>query len=463
MSRYCACVLPCSEAKRYLDRFSILDDDCEGSDGLVPFWPLLEKLLGQEITTWPGLQDILQNISTTMRGSTAAAGDYGMLQAVVEQEPGFFASVLPVIVQSALALPKRFDGAELPKLVSGSPLNLNRGQCASLIAHQFLCSFEDPRADYFDFSVWYDSNQRHPTAVAAYLKAIFAYFRLVADQPSDQLENYKVQYALRALDVDTPTTENESLPESQWPKSQLSPISVVRVEAHSTKFQELEYQGADGAVVISANKDIGFGQSATQEELHVGSTPEACMAVLFTPQLRPNEILSINGAKPMVRFTGQRRNISWEALDATTAGGRMLFMDALEIDMHDADSSDAILPDLIEENILRELRKAYTAFSSWPSSPDSTIKTGLWGCGAFNGEPTVKLVILWAAASLAEKSLQVVLDDAEGQYAVELERFFDRVPRRWSVEDLISHLRRVPKNTTRLQVIQWLNDYDGYR
>ncbi|KIE00657.1 acriflavine sensitivity control protein acr-2, partial [Metarhizium majus ARSEF 297] len=52
--------------------------------------------------------------------------------------------------------------------------------------------------------------------------------------------------------------------------------------SYSTLQQELACQGSNGAVAASANKDIGFGHLATQEEIYVGSCAEACPTVLVT-------------------------------------------------------------------------------------------------------------------------------------------------------------------------------------
>ncbi|KAG7292847.1 hypothetical protein NEMBOFW57_002892 [Staphylotrichum longicolle] len=110
-----------------------------------------------------------------------------------------------------------------------------------------------------------------------------------------------------------------------------------------------------GAAVVSANKYVGFGQSATQEEIHVGSSPEACPAVLLTPPLRDDQVLVVRGAQAMANITGQRRDIKVEGMPLPDGGQKawqertMLFMDALELDM--AEEGD-VLPDLLPRNMV---------------------------------------------------------------------------------------------------------------
>ena len=57
----------------------------------------------------------------------------------------------------------------------------------------------------------------------------------------------------------------------------------------------------------------------------------------------------------------------------------------------------------------RELRKTIAAFSSWQGD-DKKVSAGLWGCGAFNGNPDVKMKLVWAAASIAGVSLEIICD-----------------------------------------------------
>ncbi|EHK18948.1 uncharacterized protein TRIVIDRAFT_4413, partial [Trichoderma virens Gv29-8] len=387
-------LLPCSPSWRCLDRFSLLDE--EGEDGQVAFWALLQRILQQPVNSPAQLIDVLDTIANTSCGSSGAASDFGTLREAVEHHSDtFFSRLWPTIVQLSLMLPDHFPGGIIPVLRPGDKLSLTRDMVACLVAHQFLCTLRSPpwREGYHDFGIWYGSGQRHPQAVRMYLAAVFQYFEEFSADSRTSPENSVdtgVEFFLHAFDgPGGPIMGN-------WDQVRLRSFNVVHVQKFSTEQQEVAYQGYDGAVVVSANKDIGFGQTATQEELYMGNCPEACPAVLFTPTLRHDHILAIHGARPMLRILGQRRDIAWEELGpGARQGGRMLLMDALELD--EADEC-GILPDLKQANILREIRKAYTAFSSWTGGDAPTVWTGLWGCGAFNGDPAVKVIIMWIAA-----------------------------------------------------------------
>ena len=443
------CTLPNSKNLRCLDRFSILPDDAEGEDGLVHFWDVLITILKEPVQSPQRAVEILDTISNCLRGSSGVAGDYGSSKSAIEEaSPTFFSTVWPCIVKAALAMPQLFPSGRMEILEPSSQtrLKLSRAQVRCLIAHQFLCTFQAPtwRDDYFDFSIWYYSAQRHPTAVGMYLAALFSYF-----ETSDRLTEHDdmVEYALHTTSIPGTVASQDESP--------LLNASALVLSEYSTEPQEFQYQGSQSAAVVSANKDIGFGQSATQEELYVGNCPEACPAVLVTPTLQGNQTLTITGARPMLRILGQRRNISWELLDSgLRRGGRMLFMDALEID--EIDEGDGMLPDLKPHNIDRELQKAYSAFSSWPSGDGATVWTGPWGCGAFNGDPGVKLCILWMAASVAGKELRFLCDKSYEAFADSSNRFIESFDKGATVGDLRARLLSIPKETKRLQTLQLL-------
>lgn len=450
--------LPCSPSYRCLDRFSILEDSDEDEDGLVQFWHLLQRLLKQPVTNSSQLIDILETISITLNGSSGAAGDYGTLKIVVEQlnhNDNFFSRLWPRIVQYALLMPHCFPDSSLKVLGPNMKIHHTEIQSASLLAHQFLCTLPAPawRGGFNDFSIWYNLEQRHPKAVQTYLKALLFYFEQLGDRSDEvrveeDISRQGTEYQLHTFKAP------HILATEHWETVPLAEIEIVNLERYCTEQQELAHQGLNGAVVVPANKHIGFGQSATQEELYVANCPQSCPAVLFTPPLEDDQVLVIRGAAPMFRISGQRRDISWESLDVRErCGGRMLFMDALEVDnMDDGDG----LPDLGAGNILRELRKSYTAFASWEGGREATISTGLWGCGAFNGNPGVKVTILWMAASLARKRLRVICDPSNAEFSAKFGQFIDQVPRFWKMQHLMESLLTMPRSLRLLETVDWL-------
>lgn len=57
------------------------------------------------------------------------------------------------------------------------------------------------------------------------------------------------------------------------------------------------------------------------------------------------------------------------------------------------------------QTIVRELLKAYVGFecsnelASFEKEEKMSISTGRWGCGIFGGDPQLKFLIQWLAAS----------------------------------------------------------------
>jgi poly(ADP-ribose) glycohydrolase len=464
-------ILPSSPSYRCLDRFSLLPDDhnLEDQDGLVPFWPVLEAIVAEPAPAVAKVAEHLDTIATILRGSSGPGGDYGQLKDFFSTSagPNFGDALWPKIVQLALQLPAYFPEGYLHVLRPGLQLRLSRGQAACLVAHQFLCTLRAPssREDFQDFSIWYSSKQRHPLAVSMYLSSIVTYFDRLPD-----LETL-AEYSARELAIDNAGiiySLHESRPSSSiddWANIPLTPIEVLHVTEYDTKPQEWEVSRTAQSVVISANKVIGFGESATQEEIFVGNAPEACPAVLVTPTLKDDQVLVVSGAKPMLSIRGERRDISWEVERAPDVnhdfdawlmywrGGTMLFMDALELDL--ADDGDG-LPDMRLDHIGREFRKAVTAFSS---GKYNTIWTGLWGCGAFGGDPAVKMTILWIAASVTGCKLKIRCEVRRHDFSRMFEAFARQVvssDRNFRTRDLYNLLVSTPTKLRQLEILEWI-------
>ncbi|KAF7562879.1 hypothetical protein G7046_g1220 [Stylonectria norvegica] len=85
---------------------------------------------------------------------------------------------------------------------------------------------------------------------------------------------------------------------------QLVRVQVEYLNDHSSESHLREFQGPRGATIVSANKVLGFGQSATQEEIFAGIALEACPAVLVALCLNDETILLVSFARPTLDVTG---------------------------------------------------------------------------------------------------------------------------------------------------------------
>ncbi|KAI3328734.1 poly glycohydrolase-domain-containing protein [Ustulina deusta] len=448
-------LLPCSASFKCFDRFSILDDldlgELEDADGQVPFWHVFTTLLGSPVETPTQLVVLLDTIAVTVRGTSGPAGDYQLLKCFInDSQPAFCDAYWPLIVQLALELPRHFPSGSLRILGadgSPSPLTLSRRETACLIVHQFLCTLRAPawREDFFDFSIWYASGQRHEQACRIYLVCLFAYLGTFLPSSNRRHDDWYITYTLVTAEPGYATLGSS--------QAALSPIEIVLAESYQTSPVQLGLPS--GAAVVSANRYIGFGQSATQEEVHVGSSPEACPAVLFTPPLGRHQVLVVRGAEAVLNIAGQRRDITARAQDVGVSVDwrqrTMLFMDALELDAEDDQSG---LPDLTPENLTREVNKAAIAFSS---GVYEVVCSPLWGCGAFGGDPFVKVAVLWCAASVAHTSLKIICDRELQELVSSLNSLVAAVGRRLeTAQDLMGLLRSVPRNTARLATLDWM-------
>lgn len=396
-------ILPSSPQSVCTDRFSLTDSDSDS----VTSWSVLQAVLSVHSQTTSELIEQLDTIAVTFRNT--AGTDFVSLRVFLDNNwdgQRFFTETWPKCVDLAMAMPALFPGGVLSALdVEQNVQEYSRLQIACLVVHQFLCSLERPswmqEDGSPDFHIWFSGEQAHSNAVHAYLFALFTYFDRIAS--TTLLEGHTIRFTLCS-----------SLPPAIPPSTLFSPLTIHELSKFSMVPSLLSLP--HGACVISANRYVGFGRTGTQEEMEVGSTPEACPAVLLTPPLRANEVLVVQGAEAMVEMEGYGRSAQLKAAlnpDAWDWRSRtMLFMDALELDSFDT-SEGKHVPDVLPGNVDRELTKAYTAFNSGAQrvpSGYSHVVTGLWGCGAFCGNSEIKTIIQWCAASMAGVPLVFVCE-----------------------------------------------------
>lgn len=447
--------LPSSPVIRCQDRFDLLGSD----EDEVPFWDLLMAILTSEsdpIRDITSLIEALETISISLRGTSRNENHNALREFMTSflKDAGhhdwFFAKTWPFLVNLALETPKLFPDGTLPCFSPAdagiTKVTFSRRQIACLVVHQFLCSLPSQpwqTESFVDLRPWFSqSNTSHPGAVHAYLTALFTYFENLpqhiegcASRIELSADEWPITFTIRSIQ----SLEVDQLLESKGSKAHVSATSIEichLVEPHTGP----AFLGVpQGACVISANKCFGYGPTGTQEELHVGISPESYPAVLLAPPLSDNQVLICRGAEPMVSIRGYGRDAQLDQiLPFSGCDPRdlyrwkyrtMLFMDALEMDILGAES-DFSIPDVHPPTRLsREMvLKAYNAFRS-DDEPYSHIVTGVWGCRTFGGNKYVKCLLQWFAASLAQVPvLKFVLAGSEQmKFAAEFNQITSRM------------------------------------
>lgn len=423
-------MLPCSPQLLCEDRFSLLDS----YELQVPFWELFNAIIVEPVNSPRGVIDVLESIAISLKQKTET--DYGSLRDFMTKlKDDFYTRTWPALVRLAVEMPALFPKHYLTILSPRNPqVKLSRRQTACLVVHQFLCTLTAPtwQDGYHDFHIWYNSEQPHAGAIDAYLTAMFAYFDRITENDdysplATDPASWPISYTLHTNQDPLPTTQHKLLP-----------LEVLELSAASTSPEVLGIP--DGASVISANKFVGFGRTGTQEETHVGASPECCPAVLVTPPLQDNQALVVAGPEAMIAIVGYGCDARCAEVLLPSGGAAMhrhkwakrtmLFIDALELDVADRRGG---LPDVLPGNVERELHKAYTGFRSshiarevTPRYPYSVIYTGFWGCRTFGGNPDIKALIQWCAASLAGSPMKFICSTSEQHaFAAALRSFAD--------------------------------------
>ena len=177
-----------------------------------------------------------------------------------------------------------------------------------------------------------------------------------------------------------------------------------------------------------ANESIGGGSIAygcVQEEIMFACHPELnCARLVFTPMLK-EEAFILCGAEQFARPDGYAFGLRCGGpyKDETATEGDQLRAFVTAIDAMDYRGRHAHIqyqPHIVQ----REMLKAFAGFKLPPEvteragcSPPTTLATGNWGAGAFEGDGRLKALIQWAAAS--EAGLDMHYFPFDDQYLAE--------------------------------------------
>ncbi|XP_011881580.1 PREDICTED: poly(ADP-ribose) glycohydrolase-like [Vollenhovia emeryi] len=371
-------------------------------------WEMIQEALLRSILSSQQLEEAILSYNQLYAQRWNFAALHHFFSEVMDSEETtiFFEILMPKLVQLALQLPELLTGAvPLLKRHSNGSISLSQLQVASLLANAFFCTFprrnsSNPQSEYamypyINFNRLYAAyNEKHSQceSVMEKIKCLLHYFRRVTTKAPEGIITIERRYV-----------PLESCPKWNLQDQKLPPL-------HITSKGTIECEGAGLLQVDFANKYVGggvLGLGCVQEEIRFVICPELMVTMLVTEELDDTEALIVSGIERYCKYEGYSNTFKWKGdfVDETprdNSGRRMTSIVAIDA-LYFKQSSLQFNMD----NINRELNKAYVGFvgSDILKNNLPAIATGNWGCGAFRGNPKLKVVIQLMAAAVAGRSM----------------------------------------------------------
>ncbi|KAL6255823.1 hypothetical protein P5V15_013066 [Pogonomyrmex californicus] len=372
-------------------------------------WEMIQEALLRSILSSQQLEEAILSYNQIYAQRWNFAALHHFFSEVMDSEETtiFFETLMPKIVQLALQLPVLLTGAvPLLKRHTNGSISLSQLQVASLLANAFFCTFprrnsSNPQSEYATypyinfnrlFAAYNEEKHNQCESVMEKLKCLFHYFRRVTTKAPEGVITIERRYI-----------PLESCPKWNLQDQKLPPL-------HVTSKGTIEIEGAGLLQVDFANKYVGggvLGLGCVQEEIRFVICPELMITMLVTEELDDTEALIVSGIERYSKYEGYSNTFKWKGdfVDETprdNSGRRMTSIVAIDA-LYFRQSSLQFNMD----NINRELNKAYVGFvgSDVYKNNLSAIATGNWGCGAFRGNPKLKVLIQLMAAAVAGRSM----------------------------------------------------------
>ncbi|CAA2959138.1 poly(ADP-ribose) glycohydrolase 1-like [Olea europaea subsp. europaea] len=427
---------------------------------------------------------------------------------------------LPELLESHYQNAASFNGTETGLRLLESQQQgivfLSQELIAALLVCSFFCLFpatnrgaKHLQAINFDnlFTCLYES---HDISQENKIKCIVHYFEKICSC----MPGGNVSFERKVLPLTNSPSHISSPKANFWSKSS---VSLCHFEVHSSGL--IEDQPAEALEVDFANKYIGGGalfRGCVQEEIRFMINPELIVGMLFLPAMADNESIEIIGTQRFCDYTGYassfcfsgdykdvkgvdsmgRRKTRIIAIDALSRVGKRqytpecllretnkafcgfydqssrqqyenLFVDT-EFSEAEFDEGNGNPLESSTRNLLTYFQSVNETSSNQPMRVNEQkwdddkvgIATGNWGCGAFGGDPEVKAIIQWLAASQALRPFILYYT-----FGLESSRKLDKVvqwiiSQKWNVgelwEMLVEYSRQKLKQQTKLTFFEWL-------
>jgi poly(ADP-ribose) glycohydrolase len=294
----------------------------------------------------------------------------------------FFSTTFPALIE-LLKNPQIFPPDEVQELKQNleSLISLNPKECLFLLFCSFLCiplgSKKLRDTTFIDFFV----NQ--PKQVAK-LECMIRYFNrscTIADTSDRRIEFIRISKDLKT---------DEGFRGSEWWCNSSSPLTEFQVRPSTERIED----ATDCIQADFANRYVGGGVlnlGCVQEEIRFMISPELIIASLISEPMLDHEAVLVRNSFTFVEYTGYDRSFKCVGDKQLLTPSDVLCIDALPFGINVSFQYE-------HQPLLRELEKIRCALSL--NEKDKRFATGNWGCGVFNGDPQLKAVLQWVAASV---------------------------------------------------------------
>jgi len=381
----------------------------EGRKMLASRWQLVvSALTSAPITSSRELEQAIMSYNTRYKDKYDWSFDglHHLFEEVLEPEEveAFFDTTMPGMVKLLTASPSLVT-SPLPLLRAGRThsITLSQQQVAVVLVNAFFCTFprrnaSKPNSEFsnypmINFNALFMKNSRRMTACLEKLKCLLCYFSQVVTTPRTGVVTFS----------------RLSLPPSSLPSWYSSDQTLSRL--HLSTEGKIETEGAGFLQADFANEYVGGGvlrSGLVQEEIRFTICPELIAAMLFSEKMEDIEAISVIGVEQFSSYSGYGDSFRFEgrmkdSTDRDTSGRRLTCLVAMDAIRFSGDTELQFRMDKVE----RELKKAFVAYGGLNNREVRlpAVATGNWGCGAFGGDPRLKLLIQLMAASVAGRDL----------------------------------------------------------
>ena len=156
-----------------------------------------------------------------------------------------------------------------------------------------------------------------------------------------------------------------------------------------------------------ANSYIGGGvlrSGCGQEEIRFSTCPELLASMLFSEAMQDTEAIYVTGFKQFCGYSGYGDSFRFAEKVSNQMDNQMTSLVAMDARRYAEEEKEK---QFNGPEVSRDLNKAFVAFRGQGRREVElpSVATGNWGCGAFGGDPKLKLLIQWMAASEAGRDL----------------------------------------------------------